>query len=137
LDAEHLVRAEIERAEVAWRKATALKDISKYESLLADGFWFIMMGGHLLNRSEFLDSVRQETRKIRSVSQSQLIIEIYLNTAIVVGSQFVDAEFFGSPFTGETLITRTWVKIQGDWKLASFHASDTRLLTSWQKLKNP
>jgi hypothetical protein len=130
-----LVRLEIEKAECAWRSASLSNEVSDFEKLLADDFWFIMMGGYLTNRSEFLDSVRRQKRKIYSVSQAQVIIQTYFNTAIVIGSQIVDAEFFGNPFKGETLVSRTWIKIEGIWKLASFHASDTRLLSEWNKLR--
>jgi hypothetical protein len=120
--------------ESEWTSAALLSDSDKYETLLADEFTFVMHGGRLMSRAEFLASVRGGNRRIRSIVNNDFHLRLYGHTAIIVYTQTLDADFFGKAFKGESTITKVWIKTEGKWLAAAFHASDSRLASKWDRL---
>jgi hypothetical protein len=67
-----------------------------------------------------------------------------LSTDIVVEEAFgvvlsnwdVNISFGPSVIQGRVRVTRTWVKRPEGWKIISFHFSDARLATTWEKIKS-
>jgi ketosteroid isomerase-like protein len=123
--------------ESLWMQAAATANANSYVQLLAPDFIFIMHGGEVLKVEDFLGSVRAGQRKIKSIEFESRQIRFYGDTAIVTGTILVDAEFSGVPFKGSSRITKVWVKFENRWVVASFHASDARLLDQWGKFKKP
>jgi ketosteroid isomerase-like protein len=135
LDANCVIRKEIDDVEAEWRHASAVNNIERFTNLIADNFIGVLMDGAVVNRLSFLQCILDGHRRMKSVVVSNKFIEIQGSVAVVVCDQMVEAEFNGVPFNGAARATRVWVKIASVWKLMSFHTSDIRKLSKWDDLK--
>src|SRR5205807_7853661 len=69
--------------------AKSHKDVAQLERLLTDEFMLTNPAGFVANKSEYLDGVKADSATYESVANSDQVVSIYDNAAVVTGSTVV------------------------------------------------
>src|SRR3989442_1642078 len=73
--------------------AKSHKDVAQLERLLTDEFMLTNPAGFVANKSEYLDGVKADSATYESVTNSDQVVSIYDNAAIVTGSTVVKGRY--------------------------------------------
>ena len=129
-------RLEVESAQKLWISAAETSDVNQYASLMMDTFFCITIEGTHLQREEFLNGIRAQKRKIAKLNVLEFQTDVYGDSAVVNCLVAFDAHVESIPYKGPYRITATWVRSNGFWKVACYHASDVSKREAWDKLLN-
>jgi hypothetical protein len=106
-------------------RAMMTNDGAVWKKLTTNDFVFAAEDSTLHDRNDFLQALRS-TPKIGDVSAPAPEIRGYLmrrigDTAIVTYLEYETGSYLGSPLTGHDLVTETWQRVNGKWKLRLLH----------------
>jgi hypothetical protein len=90
---------------------------------LADGYTSTQANGTVLSREEVRKRRTSGKLKISSLVLSDQHIQIRGDSAVANFKTIVKSEFKGKDTSGTFQITRTWVKVGGEWKVAADQAA--------------
>lgn len=91
--------------------------------------------GAQYTKTEFIAAFRDKLN-VRAIDLVSTKIVLENSFAVVLSNWDVNIEFGHAMIAGRVRVTRTWVKRASEWKIISFHFSDARLATTWEKLKS-
>src|SRR5262249_26491683 len=118
------VEDEIRAAEKQWNDARVKADVATLERLL-DRDWTVTHGDGTINtRAEYLGDLKSGARKFfADVTEGQLTVRLYGDTAVASGTSDSKVEYKGKPSGGALRFTRVYVKRDGRWLMIVSHAT--------------
>lgn len=101
--------------ENVWNRALQEKDTKALDMLLAKTMVSVDIDGSVQSKSEFLASIKAPDYHPAQVTSEHRSIEVYGNTAVVVGIFRVKGTDKGKPFAHRERFVDTWIKNSGGW----------------------
>jgi ketosteroid isomerase-like protein len=104
-----------------WDDANVRGDVATLDRLLADEFTFV--GGP--NKRQYLASITLRPRdlKVESAVSEDVEVQVYGDTAIVVGLSTVKGQNRGQAFEDKWLYLDVWVKRSGRWQCVKVYSA--------------
>ena len=102
--------------EKAWNLALEEKNTKALDMLLANTMQSIDIDGSIASKSEFLASIKSPDYQPSQAITEQSNVQIYGNTAVVVGIFRVKGTEKGKPYVHRERFVDTWIKINGSWQ---------------------
>lgn len=109
-------RTRILALENAWNQAEEHKDAGALDSLLADSLIYIDYDGSLMNKAQFLVSVRQPALHPEQITNESMTAQVYRDSAVVSGIYREKGVDKGKPYLRRGRFVDTWVKVNGTWQ---------------------
>ncbi len=100
------------------------RDGKWFDKNMHDGYFYVAPTGEIRSRSESIEGIVNDKNKYDMMEMSGLNAQIDGDMGIVTGivhTKGTDAE--GNPFDTKLRFTRTFKKIDGDWKALATHSS--------------
>ena len=119
----------IQALELAWNHALEAKDAAAMDMLLANTMVSVDIDGSIVNKKEFLDSVKSPEYQPSQAVTEQSKVQMYGNAAVVVGIFRIKGVEKGKAYVHRERFVDTWVKINGTWQCV---ATTSALITSKQ-----
>ena len=116
--------AELTRLERVWNEAQRQSDAAALDTLFADDIVITVPEMQRLGKSS-IDLLRTGRMKFDSYESSDLQMHVNGDSAIVTGRIRRSRVNDGRTFGDDWLFTKTYARLDGEWKVVSFHASIT------------
>jgi ketosteroid isomerase-like protein len=100
-----------------WLEAEETKDIPYMQQLIADECVIGNSQGQVLNKSQFLDRMRDPERILKVSNTRDLSVKQYGTVAIQTERVTIDGTDHGQPFGGEFRFVRIFAMQEGHWKV--------------------
>lgn len=114
---------EAARAEKAWAAAVVAGDHATLDRILAEGLIYTHSSGLVEDRSVYFGKLKSGALKYEAIEHESITVKPYGNTAIVHSKARMRGVSDGKPFNVYSVMTHTWVKQGGVWKLAAHQAT--------------
>ncbi len=119
-DAADVIRA-LERQ---WNEARARADIAALDRLLDDGWTVTHANGTTDTKTRYLADLKSGARRFNGdVSESDVVVRVYGDTAIASGSSESRVTLNGQAQGGSLHFTRVYIQRNGAWKMVVSHAT--------------
>jgi len=115
--------AELLRLERGWNDAHLRGDAPAIGELSADELILTVPGGPPMTKAEAFSRMAARNVKFDRYESSDLKVSVFDSSAVVTGRLRRAGMADGRPFTNDWQFTKTYVRRQGKWLLAAFHAS--------------
>ena len=120
----HCIETEIQYYEEQLKDAMLHSDISQLDKLLSPELVFTNHLGHIMSKQDDLEAHRLKLFNISEITQTDQLIKIYDNIAIVTVKAHIVANFKGSESANYFRFTRVWTKdLNKTWRITVGHAS--------------
>lgn len=113
--------------EKVWNHALEEKDTNALNMLLANTMVSVDIDGSVQNKSEFLAGIKAPDYQPSQAVTEQSSIQVYGNSAVVVGIFRVKGTDKGKPYSHRERFVDTWVKTNGAWQCV---ATTSNLITA-------
>jgi ketosteroid isomerase-like protein len=107
--------------ESAWNQAELHHDANAVSAIIAENFISVDHHGTLLTRSKYLADVKDLSYKPEEISNSDTLVYLYGDTAIVTSAYRTRGTDSGKPFAHRGRFTDTWIKRDGKWQCIADH----------------
>jgi ketosteroid isomerase-like protein len=115
---------EIRAVEREWNEARAHADIATLDRILDDGWTVTHANGSTDTKARYLADLKSGVRRFSGeVSETDLSVRFYGDTAIASGSSESRVTLNGQPQGGSLHFTRVYVKRTGAWKMVVTQAT--------------
>jgi ketosteroid isomerase-like protein len=115
---------EIRTMEHQWNEARARADVTTLERILVDDWTVTHANGTTDTKARYLADLRSGARKFSGgVSESDLTVRQYGDTAVAAGSSNSTVTLNGRAQGGALHFTRVYVKQNGAWRMIVSHAT--------------
>ena len=122
--AQAAAEREIHALEKQWNDARAHADVATLERLLDDHWTVTHANGTTDSKAKYLADLESGARKFSGdVTERDVVVRFYGNTAVVSGSSQSTVTLNGQPQGGALHFTRVYVKRNGAWKMIVSHAT--------------
>jgi ketosteroid isomerase-like protein len=101
--------------ENAWNQAEEHKDVNALESLLASSLVYIDYDGSIMNKQEFIQSVKSPSLHPEQIVNESMTAHVYGGSAVVTGVYREKGTKTGKPYLRRGRFTDTWVFQNGSW----------------------
>jgi len=101
--------------ESAWNLAEENKDINALDQLLADSLAYTDFDGSFMNKAQFLTAVKNGTPNSDQITNDDVVVHLYGNSAIVTGGYREKGIVKGKPVLRRGRFTDSWVNQNGTW----------------------
>lgn len=101
--------------ESAWNLAEENKDINALDQLLADTLVYTDFDGAFMNKAQFLTSVKNSTPNSDQITNDDVTVHLYGDSAIVTGSYREKGIVKGKSVLRRGRFTDSWVNQKGTW----------------------
>ena len=108
-------RSNIVALENAWDQAQEHGDAKALDGILDNALSFVDFDGKILTKAEYLARVKSNNTHMVQIVAEQMSVQMFGDTAIVIGSYRVKGEENGSPYLRRGRFVDTWVLIGGHW----------------------
>ena len=102
--------------ETAWNHAEQSKDVAALDQLLAPELVYIDYDGSLMNKEEFLASVKSAGLSPAQIVNESQTAKVFGDCALVTGIYREKGTNNGKPYTRRGRFTDTWVKVNNTWR---------------------
>ena len=102
--------------ENAWNKAEERKDVRALDDLLAGTLVYTDYDGTFMNKSQFLESVKDTGVKPEQIVNENVTVQVYGSSAVVAGNYREKGTSHGKPYLRHGRFTDTWVNQNGTWQ---------------------
>ncbi|HKE08815.1 MAG TPA: nuclear transport factor 2 family protein [Candidatus Acidoferrum sp.] len=119
----------IQALELAWNHALESKDANALDMLLANTMVSVDIDGSMVNKKDFLASVKSPEYQPSQAVTEQSNVQMYGDAAVVVGIFRIKGMEKGKPYVHRERFVDTWVKISGRWQCV---ATTSALITGKQ-----
>ena len=106
----------IQALELAWNHALEAKDAAALDMLLANSMVSVDIDGSMVNKKEFLASVKSPEYQPSQAVTEQSNVQMYGDAAVVAGIFRIKGMEKGKPYVHRERFVDTWVKINGTWQ---------------------
>jgi ketosteroid isomerase-like protein len=118
---------EIRAMETQWNEARVRADEATLDRILVGDWTVTHANGTTDTKAKYLADLRSGARKFAgAVTESDLVIRLYGDTAVAAGSSNSTVTLNGQPQGGALHFTRVYVKRDGAWKMVVSHATERR-----------
>jgi ketosteroid isomerase-like protein len=108
-----------------WNDARAHGDVATLDRILVDDWTVTHANGNTDAKSKYLADLESGARTFTgSVTEDDVIVRVYGDTAVVAGSSDSAVTFNGQRQGGKLHFTRVYVKRGGAWKMIVSHATE-------------
>jgi ketosteroid isomerase-like protein len=111
--------------ENAWNQAQIHRDGQALDSLLADTFVYTDWDGTVLNKSRFMEDMKDPSVETTLVANEGVEVYLYPGAAVVTGAYHAKGKNKGRPFDHRGRFTDTWIQQRGQWICAASHTNLT------------
>jgi ketosteroid isomerase-like protein len=101
--------------EHAWDQAQERGDVKALAAIFDNSLIYIDYDGKLLTKAEYLARVKANNTHIQQIVAEEMSVQMFGNTAIVVGSYRVKGVENGKPYLRRGRFTDTWVLTGKNW----------------------
>jgi ketosteroid isomerase-like protein len=101
--------------ENAWDQAQERGDAKALAALFDNALIFVDYDGKLLTKAEYLARVKSNDTHMVQIVAEQMSVQVFGNTAIVVGTYRVKGVENGNPYLRRGRFVDTWVLTGGHW----------------------
>jgi hypothetical protein len=101
--------------ENSWNQALQPKDVKAIGSLLAGEFIDIEYDGTVMNKAEYLASVKAPTVHLEHIVNESMQVQFYGKSAVVRGLDWEKGTTNGKPFLRHERFADTWINRNGVW----------------------
>ncbi|MGA7400947.1 MAG: nuclear transport factor 2 family protein [Candidatus Sulfotelmatobacter sp.] len=101
--------------EHAWDQAQERGDVKALAAIFDNSLIYIDYDGKLLTKAEYLARVKANNTHIQQIVAEEMSVQMFGNTAIVVGSYRVKGIENGKPYLRRGRFTDTWVLTGKNW----------------------
>lgn len=101
--------------ENAWNQAEEHKDVNALESLLDASLVYIDYDGSMMNKAQFIASVKEPSLHPEQIVNESMTAQVYGDSAVVTGVYREKGEKSGKPYLRRGRFTDTWVYTRGTW----------------------
>jgi ketosteroid isomerase-like protein len=108
-------RESIRALENAWDQAQERGDATALAPILDNSLIYVDYDGKLLTKAEYLARVKANNIHMDQIVTEQMNVQMYGNTAIVVGTYRVKGVERGKPYLRRGRFTDTWTLIKKNW----------------------
>jgi ketosteroid isomerase-like protein len=115
---------EVIQTEQVWTQAHLQLDIEAIDHLMADDYHKIDSSGQVLNRDEALASYCSQERFWESANSDELQVQIYGETAVVIGRWQARGTNNGQQFDYTSRSMSIYVKRDGRWQMVAEQSTD-------------
>jgi ketosteroid isomerase-like protein len=102
--------------ESAWNQAELHHDATAAASIMADTFISVDHHGALQNKAQYLADMKDMTFNPEEISNSNPVVYLYGDTAIVTSAYRTRGTDHGKPLVHRGRFTDTWIKRNGKWQ---------------------
>jgi ketosteroid isomerase-like protein len=117
----------IQALELAWNHALEGKDSKALDMLLGNTMVSVDIDGSVMNKSEFLASIKAPDYQPSQAVIEQSNVQMYGDAAVVVGVFRVKGMEKGKPYVRRERFVDTWIKTNGTWQCV---ATTSALITA-------
>jgi ketosteroid isomerase-like protein len=114
-DAVASARSNILALEHAWDQAQERGDSKALATIFDNGLIFVDYDGKLLTKVEYMARVKSNATHMQQIVAEQMNVQMFGDTAIVVGTYRVKGVENAMPFLRRGRFTDTWVLTGGHW----------------------
>ena len=107
--------SKIRALESAWNLAEEEKNISALDQMLAATFVYTEFDGSFSDKAQFLKMVKTSAPTSDQITNQEVAVALYGNTAVVTGIFKEKGIENGKPFTRRGRFTDTWLNQNGVW----------------------
>jgi len=104
-----------------WNQMQLNHDAPAMEKMLDDDFVLTDYDGSLLNKSQFLDSIKDMSVKLAMEMSEGMKLHQHGTTVVITGATREKGTQNGKPFTHSGRFTDTWMKKDGRWLCVASH----------------
>jgi hypothetical protein len=102
--------------ETAWNRAEEQKDAKALDTLLASSLLYIDYDGTLMNKAQFLESVKAPSLHPEQIVNETVTAQMYGNIAIVSGVYREKGKSAGKAYLRRGRFIDTWINLNGTWQ---------------------
>jgi ketosteroid isomerase-like protein len=113
----------IQALELAWNHALESKDSNALDMLLATTMISVDIDGSVMNKGEFLASIKAPDYQPSQAVTEQSNVQMYGDAAVVVGIFRVKGTEKGKTYLHRERFVDTWIKINGTWQCVATTAA--------------
>jgi ketosteroid isomerase-like protein len=106
-----------------WNQVQINHDAEAMAKMLDRDFVFTDYDGTVMNKVQFLDSIRDKSYVITVEVSEGMQLHTHGSTVIVTGATHEKGTFNGKPYSHNGRFTDTWIKIDGQWLCVASHLS--------------
>ncbi len=108
-------RSNIIALEHAWDQAQERGDVKALSAIFDNGLVFVDYDGKALTKAQYLGRVKSNTTHMQQIVAEQMDVQMFGQTAIVVGTYRVKGLENGGSYLRRGRFTDTWVLQGGHW----------------------
>jgi ketosteroid isomerase-like protein len=113
--AQQEAKSNIIALEHAWDQALEREDAKALSALFANSLLYVDYDGKLLTKIEYLERVKANATKLQQVVAQEMTVELFGDTAIVVGTYKASGTEDGKPYLHHGRFVDTWVLTGKNW----------------------
>jgi ketosteroid isomerase-like protein len=98
-----------------WNQMQVAHDADAMEKMLDPDFVLTDYDGSVLNRAQFLASIRDKSNQLTSEVSSDMKLHRHGDTVVVIGSTHEKGTVKGKPYEHHGRFTDTWIKRNSQW----------------------
>jgi hypothetical protein len=102
--------------ETAWNRAEKQKDAKALDGLLASSLLYIDYDGTLMNKAQFLESVKAPSLHPEQIVNESMTAQMYGSIAIVSGVYREKGKSAGKAYLRRGRFIDTWINLNGTWQ---------------------
>jgi hypothetical protein len=106
-----------------WVEALVKSDNAVLDSLFADTYVDTDERGHRSSKQEVISVLKSGELKFQSINLSDMHVNAYGDTAVVIGTAAQVGNFRGQPLAATIIFTDTFIKQNGKWRAVASHRS--------------
>ena len=104
-----------------WNQMQLNHDAAAMEKMLDDDFVLTDYDGSLLNKGQFLDSIKDMSVKLTMEMSEGMKLHQHGTTVVITGATREKGTQSGKPFAHNGRFTDTWMKKNGTWLCVASH----------------
>jgi ketosteroid isomerase-like protein len=108
-------RSNILALEHAWDQAQERRDPKGLAAIFDNSLIFVDYDGKILTKAEYMARVKSNNTHMAQIVAEQMNVQVFGDTAIVVGTYRVKGVENGSPYLRRGRFVDTWVLTSGHW----------------------
>lgn len=109
------VRSNVLALEHAWDQAQERGDVKALSAIFDDALIYVDYDGTLLTKAGYLARVKANTTHMQQIVAEEMNVQMFGNTAVVVGTYRVNGMEKGKPYLRRGRFTDVWVRMNGNW----------------------
>jgi hypothetical protein len=102
--------------ETAWNRAEEQKDAKALDGLLASSLLYIDYDGTLMNKAQFLESMKAPSLHPEQIVNESMTAQMYGSIAIVSGVYREKGKSAGKAYLRRGRFIDTWINLNGTWQ---------------------